>query len=247
MKGCLMNAIEVKNVSMKFNLYREKVDNIKELMIKKLKRNIHYDEFYALKDISFNVRKGDAFAIIGANGSGKSTLLKIISGIFRPTNGSVITYGEIAPLIELGSGFDYELTARENIFLNGAVLGYNRKFMECRFEEIMDFSEMWDFVDVPIKNFSSGMTARLGFSIATIVKPDILIVDEILSVGDMAFQKKCEKKMNDLMSGGTTMLLVSHSEEQVRKMCHQAIWLDKGIIRQAGGVNEVCDAYENRE
>lgn len=242
-----MNAIEVNNVSMKFNLYREKVDNLKELMIKKLKRNIHYDEFYALRDVTFSVRKGDAFAIIGANGSGKSTLLKIISGIFKPTDGSIQTNGEIAPLIELGSGFDYELTARENIFLNGAILGYNRKFMENKFDEILDFAELWEFLDVPIKNFSSGMTARLGFSIATIVKPDILIIDEILSVGDIAFQKKCEKKMSDLMSGGTTMLLVSHAEEQVRKMCQSAVWLDKGKIKKMGEVNEVCNSYENRE
>lgn len=240
------HAIEVKNVSMRFNLGRENITSLKEYMIKLLKKNIEYDQFYALNNISFNVCKGDSFAIIGGNGSGKSTMLKIISGIFKPTSGEVIVNGSVAPLIELGTGFDMELTARENIFLNGAVLGYSKKFMNEQFDEIIDFAELHDFVDVPLKNFSSGMIARLGFSIATLVKPDILIVDEILSVGDQAFQDKCERRMNDLTSGGTTLLLVSHSIDQVRKVCKHAAWINKGQLMAIGSVEEVCDAYSHR-
>ncbi|MFS0872128.1 ABC transporter ATP-binding protein [Paenibacillus xylanilyticus] len=236
-------AIEVNNVSMKFNLEREKINSLKEYTIRLLKKNIEYDEFHALKDVSFKVEKGDSFAIIGGNGSGKSTMLKIISGIYRPTLGSVQVSGSIAPLIELGAGFDMELTARENIFLNGAVLGYSKKFMQEKYDEIIDFSELYDFVDVPLKNFSSGMVARLGFSIATLVKPDLLIVDEILSVGDQAFQEKCEKRMNELTAGGTTLLLVSHSIEQVKNVCKNAIWLKKGQVMASGFVGEVCAAY----
>lgn len=239
-------AVEVNDVSMRFNLEREKINSFKEYMIKLLKKSVHYDEFYALKNVSFSVEKGDSFAIIGGNGSGKSTMLKIISGIYKPTIGNVRVHGSIAPLIELGTGFDIELTARENIFLNGAVLGYSKKFMQEKFEEIIDFSELHDFVDVPLKNFSSGMVARLGFSIATLVKPDLLIVDEILSVGDQVFQEKCEKRMSELTSGGTTLLLVSHSIEQVKNVCNNAIWLNKGEVMAAGEVKKVCEAYINR-
>ncbi|MCM3701154.1 ABC transporter ATP-binding protein [Paenibacillus macerans] len=239
-------AVEVNDVSMKFNLEREKINSFKEYTIKLLKKSIEYDEFYALTNVSFQVEKGDSFAIIGGNGSGKSTMLKIISGIYKPTSGNVRVSGSIAPLIELGTGFDVELTARENIFLNGAVLGYSKKFMKDKFDEIIDFSELYDFIDVPLKNFSSGMVARLGFSIATLVKPDLLIVDEILSVGDQSFQEKCEKRMSELTSGGTTLLLVSHSIDQVRNVCNNAIWLNKGQVMASGLVEDVCDAYLQR-
>ncbi|MCU6791776.1 ABC transporter ATP-binding protein [Paenibacillus sp. WQ 127069] len=236
-------AVEVTNVSMRFNLGRERINSLKEYTIKLLKKSIEHEEFYALKNVSFQVKKGDSFAIIGGNGSGKSTMLKIISGIFRPTTGNVMVNGSIAPLIELGTGFDVELTAKENIFLNGAVLGYSKKFMLERYDEIIDFSELYEFVDVPLKNFSSGMVARLGFSIATLVKPDLLIVDEILSVGDQAFQEKCEQRMDDLTSSGTTLILVSHSIDQVRKVCNNAIWLRKGEVIALGQVEDVCNAY----
>lgn len=236
-------AVEVKNVSMRFNLGREKIDSLKEYMIKILKKKIDYDDFYALNNVSFEINKGDSFAIVGRNGSGKSTILKAISGIYKPTTGRVEINGSIAPLIELGAGFDMELTAAENVFLNAAVLGYSKKFIIQKFDEIIDFSELQEFVDVPLKNYSSGMLARLGFSIATIVKPDILIVDEILSVGDYTFQEKCEKKMNEMTSSGTTLILVSHSIEQVKKVCRNAVWINKGEVVLTGSVNEVCDAY----
>ncbi|WP_196603706.1 ABC transporter ATP-binding protein [Pectinatus haikarae] len=236
-------AIEVNNVSMCFNLAKEKVDNLKELFIKKLHGNLSFDKFYAINDLSFKIRKGESFAIVGSNGSGKSTILKIISGILKPTRGNVEVHGSIAPMIELGSGFDMDLTARENIFLNGAVLGYSHEFMQDHFNEIIEFSELGDFIDVPVKNFSSGMVARLGFAIMTIVKPDILIVDEILSVGDQYFKQKSERRMRELMAGGTTIVLVSHSMEQVCKICDKAIWLEKGILRCSGSVDEVYGHY----
>lgn len=236
-------AVSVENVSMAFNLQKQKTDSLKEYCIKLFKRELGYSEFYALKNVSLTVNRGDSLAIIGANGSGKSTLLKLISGILAPTCGKITVNGSIAPLIELGSGFNTELTARENIYLNGALLGHNRKYMNHVFEEIMEFSELWDFVDVPVKNFSSGMQARLGFAIATLVKPEILIVDEILSVGDAAFKKKCENRMNGLLTKGTTLILVSHSGEQVKKMCENAIWLKKGEVCGFGKTEEVYDAY----
>lgn len=238
------NIVEAEHVYMRFNLAKEKVDNLKEYFIRWIKRQkVSFNEFYALRDVSFSIKKGESFAIIGENGCGKSTLLKVISGIYAPTRGSIRINGTIAPLIELGAGFDMDLTARENIFLNGAVLGYDKRFIESHFQEIMDFAELWDFVDVPVKNFSSGMVARLGFSIATIVVPDILIVDEILAVGDFMFQQKCEKKMSDMLAGGTTLIFVSHSIEQVRGLCKKAVWLKHGIVQLVGDVNEVCDAY----
>lgn len=236
-------AVTVENVSMAFDLQKQKTDNLKEYCIKLFKRELHYSEFYALKNVSLTVKRGESLAIIGANGSGKSTLLKLISGILIPTAGKVTINGSIAPLIELGSGFNTELTARENIYLNGALLGHNRKYMNHVFDEIMDFSELWDFVDVPVKNFSSGMQARLGFAIATLVKPDILIVDEILSVGDAAFKKKCEDRMNGLLTKGTTLILVSHSGQQVKEMCKTAIWLKKGEVKATGRTRAVFDAY----
>lgn len=210
-------AVEINDVSMRFNLGRENITSLKEYMIRLLKKDITRDEFYALKNVTFNIERGDSFAIMGSNGSGKSTLLKIISGIYKPTTGNADVHGSVSPLIELGAGFDMELTAKENVFLNGALLGYSRKFILENYDEIIEFSELHTFQDVPLKNFSSGMTARLGFSIATIVKPDILIVDEILSVGDQAFQEKCERRMSELTAGGATLILVSHSIDQVKK------------------------------
>lgn len=236
--------IEVKNVSMRFNLATEKTDTIKEYFVKLLKRQLMFNEFYALRDVSLTVNKGEAVALIGANGSGKSTLLKCIAGVLYPTTGSIEVRGSVAPLIELGAGFDPDLTARENIYLNGAVMGHDRKFMDAHFQSIVDFAELWEFIDVPVKNFSSGMVARLGFSIATEVRADILIVDEVLSVGDFRFQEKCEKRMADMMENGTTLLFVSHSAEQVRQLCKKAVLLEKGRVKMFGDVNEVCDAYE---
>ena len=237
--------ISVKNVSMVFNLSKEKVDSLKEYVVRLLKGQLMMQPFHALTDVNLEIMPGESVALIGVNGCGKSTLLKIIAGVMHPTKGSVTVRGSIAPLIELGAGFDMDLTARENVFLNGAVLGHNRKFMEEHFNSIMDFAELWDFVDVPVKNFSSGMIARLGFSIATEVKADVLIVDEVLAVGDFRFQEKCQKRMAEMMSGGTTLLFVSHDTSQVRKLCKKAVWLKKGNMMMYGDVNEVCDAYEN--
>lgn len=236
--------IEVKNVSMRFNLATEKTDTIKEYFVKLLKGQLMFNEFYALKDVSLTVNRGEAVALVGANGSGKSTLLKCIAGVLYPTKGNIEVRGSIAPLIELGAGFDPDLTARENIYLNGAVLGHDRKFMDEHFQSIVDFAELWDFIDVPVKNFSSGMVARLGFSIATEVSADILVVDEILSVGDFRFQEKCKARMAEMMKGGTTLLFVSHSTQQVCQLCQKAVWLKKGKIQMIGEVDQVCDAYE---
>lgn len=237
-------AIAIDNVSMRFNLARERVDNLKEYVIRSIRHQLMFEEFYALRNVSLTIPKGESIAIVGRNGSGKSTLLKIIAGVFKPSIGKVTTNGLIAPLIELGAGFDPDLTARENIFLNGAVLGYSKKFMAERFDEIMEFSELEDFVDVPVKNYSSGMSARLGFSIATTVTPDILIVDEILSVGDFDFQQKCQQKINKMLSNeNVTLVFVSHSAEQVKSLCKRAVWLDHGEIAMIGDSAEVCDAY----
>ncbi|NFG60720.1 ABC transporter ATP-binding protein [Clostridium sp. CMCC3677] len=237
------NMVEVKNVSMMFNKSSECVDNIKEYIVKLVKRELMFEEFWALKNISFNIEKGEAVGIVGLNGSGKSTLLKIIAQVMKPTNGTVEVHGTIAPLIELGAGFDMDLSARENVFLNGAVLGYSRAEMREKFEEIIDFAELWDFVDVPIKNFSSGMVARLGFAIATVRAPDILIVDEILGVGDYKFQQKCEKRMNEIINHGATIIFVSHTIEQVQKLCNKVVWLSKGEMVMMGDVEEVCKQY----
>lgn len=236
-------AVEVNNVSMHFNMNKDKIDNLKEYCIKLFKRQLFFEDFTALQDISFKIEAGDTFGIIGLNGSGKSTLLKVISGILKPTTGSVKVNGTIAPLIELGAGFDPDLTARENIFLNGSVLGFSREFMKEKFDEIIEFSELQDFVDVPIKNFSSGMVARIGFSVATIVKPDILICDEILAVGDYKFQEKCEQRIKDLMSGGTTVILVSHSIQQVERICNHILWLEHGKMKALGG-KELIPQYQ---
>lgn len=237
--------ISVKNVTMNFNMPREKVDNVKEYIIRKLKRKISFDKFTALDNVSIDIEKGEVVGIIGLNGSGKSTLLKLISGILKPSEGEIVTNGTISPLIELGAGFDMELTTRENIFLNGSVLGFERSFIREKYDEILDFAELRDFENVAIKNFSSGMVARLGFSIATLVKPDILIVDEILAVGDFLFQQKCEKRIADMMSGGTTVLIVSHSIEQIERLCSRIMWLDKGKVRMIGDTTTVCEQYKN--
>ncbi len=236
-------AVIVDHATVRFNMASERIDNLKEYFIKLIKRELMFKEFLAVKDMSFKVRKGEAWGIIGTNGSGKSTLLKLICGILKPFEGQVTINGSIAPLIELGAGFDGDLTARENIFLNGAVLGYNKQFMQNHFEEIVEFAELQDFLDMPLKNYSSGMAARLGFAIATIVRPDILICDEVLAVGDYAFQLKCQKRMNEMRKHGTTLLFVSHSIDSVKEVCDYALWIEKGTAKMSGKVDEVCDAY----
>ena len=235
--------VDVDHVTIRFNLASQKIDNLKEYFIKLIKRKLMFQEFLAVQDISFQVRQGEAWGLIGSNGSGKSTMLKAISGIIKPYKGSVTVNGSVAPLIELGAGFDAECTARENIFLNGCVLGHSQKFMQEHFDEIVEFAEIEKFLDSPVKNFSSGMKARLGFSIATMVKPDILIVDEILSVGDYKFRKKCEQRMQELLGGGTTLLYVSHNIDEVKRLCDHVIWIDHGKTRMIGETAAVCDAY----
>lgn len=238
-------AIDIQNVTMKFNMPKEKIDNMKEYFLKVIKHQIRYEEFVALREVSLQVKKGETVGIVGLNGSGKSTLLKLVSGILKPTEGSVQTYGTISPLIELGAGFDFELTAKENVFLNGSVLGLERSFVKEKYNDIIEFAELGEFEDVAIKNFSSGMIARLGFSIATLVKPEILIVDEILAVGDFLFQQKCERRIKDMMSGGTTVLIVSHSIEQIERLCTRVLWLERGVQKMLGSSEEVCEAYKN--
>lgn len=237
--------IDVSHVTIRFNLGSQKVDNLKEYVIKILKNELMFQEFLAVRDVSFHVHRGEAWGLIGTNGSGKSTLLKAISGILKPYKGSIEVKGSVAPLIELGAGFDGEMTARENIFLNGCVLGHSEKFMAEHFDEIVAFAELKEFLDMPIKNYSSGMKARLGFSVATMVKPDILIVDEILSVGDMKFRQKCNERMDAMLSGGTTLLYVSHSLDEVRRLCDHVLWIEKGVAKMVGNTEEVCNAYES--
>lgn len=238
------NAVEVRDVEMHFNMSKEKLESIKEYFLKLVRRQLMFEDFVALDGISFDIKKGDVFGILGLNGSGKSTTLKIISGILQPTKGTVETSGVIAPLIELGAGFDMELTARENIYLNGSVLGFSKKFMDEKFDDIVDFSEMRDFLDVPMKNYSSGMVARIGFAIATVTTPDILIVDEILAVGDFLFQQKCEDRINAMMRDDTTVIIVSHSIEQIERLCKHCMWLEKGKVKMIGDALEVCAAYK---
>ena len=238
------NAIEVNDVSMKFNLSSEKVDNIKEYIIKSIKHQISYDEFWSLRNVSFTMNKGERMGILGLNGAGKSTLLKVISGVYKPTEGKVIRHGKVVPLLELGAGFDQQYTGKENIFLYGTVLGYTKGYLEEKYDEIVEFSELGKFIDVPIKNYSSGMKSKLGFSIATIANPDILILDEVLSVGDAKFRKKSEAKIMQLMEGGTTVLFVSHSLAQVRRICDRAMILDHGTLKAIGGIDEISNQYE---
>ncbi len=236
--------IEVKDVSMHFNLMVERVDSIKEYVMKLVKGKLLYNDFVALSHVSFDVHKGEIVGLVGLNGAGKSTLLKIIAGVLKPTEGKVITRGTIAPLIEVGAGFDPELTARENVYLNGAILGHDRKFMDSKFDEIIDFAELRNFVDVPVKNFSSGMYARLGFAIATMVQPDILIVDEVLSVGDYKFQKKCEDRIQAMLDKGVTVVLVSHDINMIENLCTKVVWLEHGHLKDIGPTAKVCKEYE---
>lgn len=243
--------IKINNVSMKFNLGIEKGTSIKEIIIslfdfkkrKELKKQSKKNELWALKNIDLEIKQGDVVGLIGANGAGKSTLLKVVSGVMKPTKGKVLCEGNISPMIELGAGFDLNLTARENIFLNGAILGYTENFINEKFEEIVEFSELRDFLDVPIKNFSSGMVAKLAFSIATIINPEILIVDEILSVGDIKFQEKSKNKMLSMIKGGTTVLYVSHSLESIKSLCNKVVWLDHGQIVKIGKTESICNEY----
>lgn len=238
-------AIDIDDVTVRFNMASEKVDNLKEYFIKLIKRELMFQEFLAIKDFSLKIKPGEAWGFIGTNGAGKSTMLKLISGILEPYKGTVKVNGTIAPLIELGAGFDMNLTARENIYLNGTLLGHSRKFMEEHFDEIVDFAELWDFLDMPIKNYSSGMQARIGFAIATMVRPDILIVDEVLAVGDFKFQQKCQDRMQEMLDGGTTLILVSHNIDDIKRLCDHAAWIDHGNLVMTGHVNEVCDKYMN--
>ena len=236
--------IEVNHVSLCYRMSAERVSGMKEFLVQALQGKLQYKEFWALQDVDFSIEKGEVLGLVGATGAGKSTMLKVFSGILKPTKGTVTVHGNIVPMLELGSGFDLELTGRENVFLNGAILGYSEDFLKEKYQEIVDFSELGEFIEMPLRNYSSGMITRLAFSIATVVKPDILIVDEILSVGDAAFQKKSKNRMMELMSGGTTVLLVSHSAEQITEMCSRAIWLEKGTMKMIGPAADVCRAYE---
>ena len=238
-------AISVNNVGMRFNLNHERVDNLKEYVIKFIKRDLKYNEFWALKDINFEIKKGERLGVLGLNGSGKSTLLKVVSGVLKPSVGEVKTKGVIAPLLELGAGFSPEYTGRENIYLYGAVLGFTKEFLDEKFDEIVDFSGLGEFIEVPIKNYSSGMKARVGFSIATVVQPDILILDEVLSVGDKKFRVKSENKVMSMFDSGVTVLFVSHSLEQVKRLCDKAIILDSGRLVAQGSVDKVAKIYKN--
>lgn len=238
--------VDIQDVSMCFNMTTEKITTFKEFLIKKFKNQISYTEFWALKKVSFQVQRGELFGILGLNGAGKSTLLKVVAGVLKPTIGRVNVFGKMAPLIELGAGFDAELTARENIYLNGAILGYSKKEMDTKFNEIVSFSELEQFIDVPVKNFSSGMYARLGFAIATSTTPDLLIVDEILSVGDFKFQQKCEQKINEMVNKGTSVLLVSHSMEQIQSLCTRGVILEKGQVIKMGDITDLCNFYYSK-
>ena len=237
-------AIVVENMSMMFNLNKEKVDNIKEYFIKLITRKLHFTEFWALQDISFTVEKGERVGVLGFNGAGKSTLLKVIAGVLKPTKGSVKVTGVIAPMLELGAGFDMNYSGKENIFLYGATMGYSRKFIEEKYNEIVEFSELGDFIEVPVKNYSSGMRARLGFAIATAVEPEVLILDEVLSVGDAKFRQKSEAKVRSMFDKGTTVLFVSHSTQQVLNICNKAIILDHGKLIAQGDAKEICAQYD---
>lgn len=238
--------IEVKNVSMRFNMTGDKINSLKEFFVQFVTKKIKRKEFWALTDVSFDVMKGEVVGIIGHNGAGKSTILKVISGILNPTKGCVEAHGNIVPMLELGSGFDYDLTGRENIFLNGAILGYSEEFLKEKYDEILEFSELGEFIEMPIRNYSSGMLMRLAFSIATVVHPEIMIVDEILAVGDANFQEKSKQRMLEMMSGGTTVLFVSHSITQIEEMCNRVVWLDHGEVKMIGEASDVCAAYQGK-
>jgi len=237
------NIIEVKNVTMRFKMSEEPLNSLKEIFTIAVKGKLKFNEFLAMDNVSFNVEKGETLGLIGHNGAGKSTTLKVISGILKPTSGSVTLRGNVVPMLELGAGFDLELTGRENIYLNGAILGYSKEYLESKYEEIVEFSELHEFIDMPIRNYSSGMMARLAFSIASVVQPEILIVDEILAVGDAQFQIKSKHRMMELMNGGATVLFVSHDIEQIKELCDKVIWLDHGKIVDYGEAKEICDKY----
>ena len=237
--------VQVKDVSMHFNMAADNINSIREYLTKLTQKRLFFEDFIAVNHVSFDVKKGEVFGIVGTNGSGKSTLLKMIAGVLTPTSGEVITSGKIAPLIELGAGFDMELTGKENVYLNGAVLGYSKAFIDEQYNGIVEFSEIGDFINMPLKNYSSGMVSRIAFAIATAVEPDILISDEILSVGDFLFQEKCMKRIKNLMDKGTTVLFVSHSIDQIRSICDRALWIEKGKMQIIGAVDEVCDAYSS--
>lgn len=240
-------AIEVNDVSMIFNNASVQLNNLKEYFIAIAHHELFYKEFRALDHISFKVRPGEVVGLVGTNGSGKSTMLKCIAGVLEPSEGTIKVRGNIAPLIELGAGFDVELTARENIYLNGALLGYSKKFIDEHLDDIIEFAELQDFMDMPLKNYSSGMVARIAFAIATVTEPDVLIVDETLSVGDVFFQEKCERRIQSFInSGKVTVLFVSHSVDQVKRICQRAIWIEKGVQRMDGPVDEVCNAYQSQ-
>ena len=239
--------IRAEKLSMRYRMPHDRANSMKEYIVQLLRGQVRYEEFPALRNVSFEIDRGEVFGVIGHNGAGKSTLLKVISGILKPTEGRVTVNGTVVPMLELGSGFDSDLTGRENIFLNGAILGYSEQFLNQKFDEIVEFSELGQFIDVPLRNYSSGMVMRLAFSIATLVEPDILIVDEILAVGDTAFQEKSKARMLELMGGGTTVLFVSHSLEQIREMCDRVLWLDHGEMKMLGETQTVCDAYGRKE
>lgn len=238
--------IEVNNVSVSFDMSNDKISSIKEYFVRKLKGQISKTQFHALTDVSFDVMRGEVVGLIGHNGAGKSTMLKVISGILKPTSGSVVVRGNVVPMLELGSGFDFDLSGKENIYLNGAILGYTEDFIKSKYDSIVDFSGLNDFMNVPLRNYSSGMVMRLAFSIATIVQPDILIVDEILAVGDADFQKKSKERMLEMMGGGTTVLFVSHDIDQIREMCNRVVWIEHGEVVAQGISSKVCEAYSSR-
>ena len=237
--------VDVENVSVIFNIANEKIQSLKEYFIKTAKRELMFREFVAVDDVSFRVNKGDVFGLVGTNGSGKSTMLKVIAGVLEPSKGSCTVNGSISPLIELGAGFDFELTARENIYLNGALLGHSKKFLDEQLDEIIEFAELRDFMEMPIKNYSSGMVARIAFAIATITEPDLLIVDEVLSVGDFLFQQKCEQRINEMIKHGTTVLIVSHDTDQIERLCNRALWIEKSHLKMLGEAKKVCAEYRN--
>ncbi len=236
--------LRISDVSMKFRMEEDRSASLKETIVNLFRGKLKMKEFFALKHVSFDVYKGEVIGIIGRNGAGKSTILKIISGIMKPTEGNVVRNGNIVPMLELGSGFDMDLSGRENIFLNGAILGYDKEFLHAKYDEILAFSELNDFIEMPLRNYSSGMIMRLAFSIATVVEPEILIVDEILAVGDEKFQQKSYERMMELMGGGTTVLFVSHDMNQIRRMCNRVVWLDGGTVRLSGPTEEVCSQYK---
>lgn len=239
--------VEVRDVSVIFNIANEKIQSLKEYFIKIARHELMFKEFTAVDDLSFTVNRGDVFGLVGTNGSGKSTMLKVIAGVLEPSKGTCVVNGSISPLIELGAGFDFELTARENIYLNGALLGYSKKFLDDHIDEIVDFAELHDFMEMPIKNYSSGMVARIAFAIATVTEPDLLIVDEVLSVGDYLFQQKCERRIQKMIENGTTVLIVSHDTNQIERLCNRALWIEKSKLRMVGDAQAVCAAYRNMQ